>query len=554
MFTSKHLWWNRHDFALISLFLLIFTTLGYGFFCMHGAINHQFQQNSTLTVSSLPYDSLRTMMRLLIGLIISLIFAIGVGYCTAKNRHFANVMLPLINFLESVPLIGFLSFSSVFFMSLYPNNIMGIEYAAIFGVFTSQVWNMALSVHQSLRIIPNELIDMASVFKMDAWSCFWQIELPYAFSGLLYNTKVSQSAAWFAIVATEAIPVGSHTVMLPGIGSFIALALEQMNISALLFAVTAMTLNIVILDQLLFRPLMVLSEACKFEKTCSQHPQSNWLITLFSNSLLIQKLSLPNGIKKLKLPTICIQDTLIIDVMICCWYVVIGISCISMSILLWQMLPAFNLWQLLYLMLLTTFRVTTAIILSLIIFIPIGVIIANSHFLTRIIEPVTQVLGAIPPNIFYPIAAIVMLSKHISLSYWTIPLIMLGTQWYILFNVIAGVKAIGQDIRDVKQIFKINGWRYYQKILLPAIFPSIVTGIISAAGGAWNTAIMAEWINWGKQTLSTPGLGEYIAKATSLGHNDQAALGCLAMCLLVALSILFVWEPLYRLAENKFKL
>lgn len=257
---------NHYDWMLSILGMLVFVMLGYGYRKMHGTFNPVHMQTLSLSWRQLPYDTLRTTMRLLIGLVWSFVFAFIAGTWAAKSKHAARVILPFINFMESVPLVGFLSFSTAFFVMLAPHSVMGIEYAAIFGVFTGQAWNMALTLYQTLCIVPNDLLQAADAFGLNAWQRYWRIEIPYAIPGLLWNTMVSQSAAWFALVATEAIPFHGGTIYLPGVGSYIQLALQQANYTAVVEAIIALVLNIVILDQLVFRPAVRWSEKFKFER------------------------------------------------------------------------------------------------------------------------------------------------------------------------------------------------------------------------------------------------------------------------------------------------
>ena len=267
------------DGVLLILLMLFVYLFHIGWQGMHTSMS-SVQVKMNLSFSSLAYDLLRTNMRLLLGLVFSFLFAFIAGVWAAKSKHAANFILPFINFMESVPLVGFMTFNVIIAMALFPGSVMGLECAAIFGVFTGQAWNMALTVYQTLEVIPDELQDVAKQFKMTAWHKFWHIELPYAMPGLLWNTMVSQSAAWFALVGTEAIAVGSKSVMLPGVGSYIQLGLNGADISTILYAIVAIVLNIILFDQLCFRPLVKWAEKFKYEKVKSRASASSWLYTL----------------------------------------------------------------------------------------------------------------------------------------------------------------------------------------------------------------------------------------------------------------------------------
>ena len=561
---------NHYDWMLSILGMLVFAILGYGYWKMHGAFNPEHMQTLSLSWRQLPYDTLRTTMRLLIGLVWSFIFAFVAGTWSAKSKHAARVILPFINFMESVPLVGFLSFSTAFFVMLAPHSVMGIEYAAIFGVFTGQAWNMALTLYQTLCIVPNDLLQAADAFGLNAWQRYWRIEVPYAIPGLLWNTMVSQSAAWFALVATEAIPFHAGTIYLPGVGSYIQLALQQANYIAVVEAIVALVLNIVILDQLVFRPAVRWSEKFKFERTKSRNQQSSWMHAWLQKASAWQAFSQACGrsyrlakhyavIGLCRMTKVFHYRTIILPkwvshACLIVWYLFFSVVCVWASLWLLRYFPSFDIKTMSWWMFLTTVRVAAAMILSLIIFVPLGIWIGLRPKWARACQPVIQILAALPPNIFYPSLVLFLIMWHQSLGWWTIPLIMIGTQWYILFNVIAGVLTIPQGMHDLSANFNVKGWFYFRHVIVPAIFPYIVTGIISAAGGAWNADITAEIITWGKQTLTTPGLGAYISKTTDAGLNHQAALGCFLMCCLVGLCIMFVWTPLYRLAERKYRI
>lgn len=563
---KKKLFFNYNDVVFLCLAFLIIFLLGYGWHEMHRVYDMKHVVPIGLSSKNLPYYTLRTTMRLLIGLIFSLIFAVGAGAVSAKYTPIRRVMLPFVNFMESVPLVGFLTFTTIYFLSIFPHSIMGLECAAIFGVFTGQAWNMMLAVYQTLRIVPTELVEAANIFGYNGWQRFWRLEFPYTIPGLLWNTMVSQAAAWFALVASEAIPVKDQTVAIPGVGSYIATALAHGDMRAIIYAIIALILNIILLDQLLFRPLVKWSVRFKYEDLASVNQNTSWCYDCLSQSLIcnyIQRyFAVLRRVLLYKLPIVCRRLKLNSVFIIArlnylwakIWYVCIISMCVFYGIKLWEYFPKHDLVLMPEMMFLTAARVFIAMILSILIFVPIGVWIGMNAKLVRIFQPIIQILAALPSNIFYPIMAIYLIAFHQNLNWWSIVLIMLGTQWYVLFNVIAGVTTIPNQLTEVTTAFHIKGKMWWKKFMIPAIFPYIVTGIISAAGGAWNATITSEILQWGNVTKSATGLGAYIANATNNSHNPEAALGCVAMCLMVALCIIFIWHPLYNLAENRFKI
>ncbi|CAI1798479.1 hypothetical protein SERMG_00463 [Serratia marcescens] len=556
-----------NDFIVIAIgvFFIAFFIRAWG--DMHGDFNEQNVSAISLDAWNLLYYSLRTSMRFLLGMAWSLLFSVVFAVLAARYTPLRRVILPFVNFMESVPLVGFLTFTTVYFLNLYPHSVMGLECTAIFAVFTGQAWNMMLTLYQTLRIVPKELDEAARSFNYNPWQRFWRLEFIYSVPGLLWNAMVSQSAAWFALVASEAIPVGDRSVELPGVGSYIAEALAQQNVPAILYAIVALAANIVLLDQLVFRPLVRYTARFKYEDVTASRPLGNpW----FYNSLAFSHVGAALGrtlraladLWLFKLPRLwyalglhrlfrlAVKGNWLWRSL---WYLGVVLACVWFGYRLWEYFPKQYFAMLPEWMLLTTARVAAAMLLSVAIFTPLGVWIGMNPRLVKIFQPIIQILAAIPPNIFYPLIAAFIAIYHQDLGWWAIPMIMLGTQWYVLFNVIAGVSAIPTQITEVSETFGLRRFRWWRYYMLPAIFPYIVTGIISAAGGAWNSAIAAEVIQWGSTTLSATGLGAFISVVTDAGKNPESALGCAAMCALVALCIIFVWQPLYRIAETKFK-
>ncbi|BCL53803.1 ABC transporter permease [Francisella tularensis subsp. holarctica] len=565
--TKKRFLPNKADVIIVALILIVSTLAYYAWSDMHQAfIDASSVSAISLDPSHLPYYMLRTTMRLIIGMIFSLIFALIVGYACAKNKHFARVCLPIINFLESAPLLGFLTFTTAFFIFLFPHSIMGLEAAAIFGIFTSQAWNIALILYQTIRIVPAELTEAATAFKLNAWQRFWKIELPYSVPGLLWNIMVSQSAAWFAITASEAIPTITGDVSLPGIGSYIALGLTDSNIIAIFFyALVAIIINIVLFDQLLFRPLVKWSEKFKYESINNKTTDNPWLYRSYKKFQLVNAIKpifstivfwLINGASflnkkiNLKSPT---RDIKILKKLSCtAWYIVIISACVWAGNALWHFFPDGDMSYLIPLMIETTVRVTIAMMISVAICTPLGIWIGMSSKRTKAIQPIIQIGAAIPQPIFFSIVAVLILAGDGSLNVWCIPLIMTGTSWYVLFNVISGFSNLPTEIIEMTKSFHLKGLKWWFKFAIPAVFPYIVCGIISAAGGAWNSAIAAELVIWGSNTIKVDGIGALVS-TTANNQLHDAALAVVALCSLVVLCIIFIWKPLYKLAETKYK-
>lgn len=564
---SKSMRFNVNDIVVLIIIFASIWLFAYGWHDMHANFNGENLKPISLNYHELPYYTLRTTMRLVIGMVYSMLFSVVFAVLAAKYAPMRRVILPFVNFMESVPLVGFLTFTTVYFLGLYPHSVLGLECAAIFAVFTGQAWNMMLTLYQTLRIVPGELNEATHMFRYNPWQRFWRLEFLYSVPGLLWNTMVSQSAAWFALIGSEAIPVtDNNTVNLPGVGAYMAQALAEGNSHAILYAVIALILNIIILDQLFFRPLVRYSHRFKYEDLPSQKVDSSWFYNCLSRSATGQVLGrccrLLADFWLFSLPKIWYLFRINVITRLCAklnhfwsslWYVVVVVACVYYGYQLWEFFPKQYLSSLPQWMGLTAARVLVAMLASIIIFTPLGVWIGLNPRLVKFCQPIIQVMAAVPASIFYPFIAIFIVTFHQNLSWWAIPMIMLGTQWYVLFNVIAGTSTLPTQIIEASKIFHVRGLMWWRKFILPAIFPYIVTGIISAAGGAWNTAIASELLEWGKISLTTTGLGSFIARTTGAGQNAEAALGCTAMCVMVAVCIIFIWQPLYRYAETKFK-
>ncbi|MCR1768941.1 ABC transporter permease subunit [Burkholderia glumae] len=522
-----------------------------------------------LAPANLLYYSMRTTMRFLIGMVWSTLFSLVFGVLAARYAPMRRVILPFVNFMESVPLVGFMTFTTGFFLGLYPHNTMGMEALAIFAVFTGQAWNMMLTVYQTMRVVPKELREVADSFRYNAWQRFWRLEWPYSVPGFLWNAINSQAAAWFALVASEAIPAANgDTVLLPGVGSYVSMALDSASYRAVVYALIALVLNIVVIDQFIFRPLVRYTIRFKSDDSAAKRDMQyrSWFYDCLASSRIARSagellaqlanawiFGLPRVWYALRIDCLTRLLARANWLWSTIWYFALTVGCAYGGYQLWQYVPKQDLAIMPWWMLETAARVTLAMLLSCLLFVPLGVWMACHPRRLTWCQPVAQVLAAIPPNIYYPLIALFVITAHRSLGWWTIPMIMVGTQWYYLFNAIAGTLAIPTQITEVSQMFHLKGAMWWRKYMLPAIFPYIVTGTISAAGGAWNAAIAAEIVQWGSHTASTSGLGAFISTTTANGDHAAAALGCTAMCSMVALCIMFVWQPLYRFAERKFR-
>ena len=517
---------------------------------------------------ALPMYALRSVWRMLLALIASLLFTLTYATWAAKSRRAERVLIPLLDALQSVPVLGYLSFTVVFFVSLFPHSAMGTELASIFAIFTAQAWNMAFSFYQSLRTVPTDLDEASRSLRATGWQRFWRLEVPFAVPGLLWNSMMSMSGSWFFVVASEAIVVGQTQVELPGIGSYVAHAIEQRDLGAIGWAIIAMSVSITIYDQLLFRPLLVWADKFRVEQTAMPSVPTSWALNLFRQSRLIQSLAGPFGRvlaraarARMALPAAAARalrrgfPPAMADLL---WYGGMAASLALLAGRLAQLLrPTFSTEDLRTVAvdgLLTLARVATLTLLASVVWVPIGIAVGLRPKLTRSIQPAAQFLAAFPANLLFPIMVFLIVRHRLTPAIWLSPLMVLGAQWYILFNVVAGATMIPNDLREAAASLRLSSWRRWRDVLLPGVFPYYVTGAITASGGAWNASIVSETVSWGRTHLSTPGLGAYIAAQTAAGDYARITLGVAMMSALVVLMNRVLWRPLYAFAERHTRL
>jgi NitT/TauT family transport system permease protein len=515
----------------------------------------------------LPEYAARTTLRMLAAMLLSLLFTFTYATAAAKSRGAELVLVPLLDILQSVPILGFISVTIVFFMSLAPGKVLGAEFAAIFAIFTSQAWNMAFSFYQSLRTVPAELAEASQVFGLSAWARFWRLDVPFAMPQLIWNMMMSMSGSWFFVVASEAITVGNTTVTLPGMGSYIAMAVQERSLGAVGWAILTMLIVILLYDQLLFRPLVAWADRFRFEQEGTVAPPRSWVLSALRRSRLIAWMTRPIATAVLRLSRAASSRRPVARKRMLyfpsrwvkwVWYTMV---LVGVGALLWRTIvfvsdgvsPSEVVTALL-LGMLTLLRVIVLIAIASLIWVPIGIWVGMRPYVARLVQPVAQFLAAFPANLFFPVAVMAIVALQLNADIWLSPLMILGTQWYILFNVIAGAASIPAELRDCGANLQVGGWLWWRKIALPAVFPFYVTGAITASGGSWNASIVAEIATWGDERLEAHGLGAYIAKASEVGDFHRIVLGIAVMSFFVILINRVLWRPLYWYAERKFRL
>ena len=525
----------------------------------------------SLDPANLPEYALRTMMRMVAAIAASLVFTLIYATLAAKSRRAELVLIPILDILQSVPVLGFLSFTVVFFLGLFPGRVLGAEFAAIFAIFTSQAWNMTFSFYQSLRTVPEDLEEAAMCFHLSGWQKFWRLDVPFAMPGLVWNTMMSMSGGWFFVVASEAISVGDTTITLPGIGSYVALAIKQQDLRAVGLAVLTMFVVIMLYDQLLFRPVVAWAEKFRFEQTAAQEVPRSWVLDMFRRARVWSRVSMPFARivrfiagRRLALPR-PLREVMsyaasqrvgrLLDGM---WFVLVSAA------------AAYGIWQVAAFVRtsltvddvvhaavvggVTLLRVVVLMALATIIWVPIGVWVGLRPSLAQKVQPLAQFLAAFPVNIVFPLVVVGIVRFRLNPDIWLSPLMVLGTQWYILFNVIAGASTFPSDLKEAAANFHIKGRQWWLKVMLPGIFPYYITGAITASGGSWNASIVAEVASWGDTKLTATGIGSYIAQATESGDYPRIVLGIAVMSLYVVMFNRMLWRPLYAFAERRLRL
>lgn len=555
--------WDAFAFTLVFGFLLLFVHGGRATLAPLASLA---SPPVSLDPWMLPEYALRTTMRMLAAISISLIFTFTYATLAAKSRRAEMLLIPLLDILQSVPVLGFLSFTVAGFMALFPGQVLGVEFAAIFAIFTSQAWNMTFSLYQSLTTVPRDLADAARSLRLSAWQRFWRLEAPFAVPGLVWNTMMSMSGGWFFVVASEAISAGDTVVTLPGIGSYVALAIKDRNLAAVGYAIAAMLAVILLYDQLLFRPLVAWSDKFRVELSAGAEAPRSWFLGVIRRARLTNIVfapiaavlaAIPRQQLRLPLPArakeawdspwaargwrVLVAAIAAVMLYKCAAYAGTALS--------WS-----DLFTAFVLGLATMTRVIVLISIATLIWVPIGVWVGLRPRIAERAQPLAQFLAAFPANILFPVAVVAIVRFQLSPDIWLSPLMVLGAQWYILFNVIAGATAFPNDLKEAAASFRIKGWRWWRRVILPGIMPYYITGALTASGGAWNAAIVAEVANWGDTTLSASGLGAYIAKATLAGDYPRITLGIAVMSVFVILFNRLLWRPLFAFAANRLRL
>ena len=518
--------------------------------------------------ANLPYYAARSLLRMFAALAVSTLFTFVYATAAARSRRAEKILLPVLDILQSVPVLGFLSVTLSVWLTLFPHTMLGVECASVFAIFTSQAWNMTFAFYQSLVTQPRDLDEAARLMRLTKWQRFWKLDVPSGMIPLVWNGMMSFGGGWFFLIASEVISVNNHTYALPGIGSYVAAASEHQQIGRMLLAIGVMILMVVGVNVLFWRPLTAWAERFRSGDTASADEQRSIVLDLLRRSIVPGAVAaalrpLLRGLDRLTRPFGVADHPLLVntgrrrtgDIAFTV------LTTIVVAIGAWQMLAYIShgtglgeFGHAALLGLVTFARVVVLLVIGTLIWVPIGVWIGMNPKVTRIAQPIVQILASFPANFLFPFATLALIHTGISLDLGGIVLMSLGAQWYILFNVIAGASAIPNDLREAATDLGLSRRQRWTTLILPAIFSAWVTGGITAAGGAWNASIVAEVVSYGPHTLTATGLGAYISEATASGDFAKTLVGvCVMSVYVVGLNRLF-WRRLYRLAENRFSL
>jgi NitT/TauT family transport system permease protein len=564
--TAKN--WNWQDA------MIIFVIFAFALLVMQTAAKFNSHYDPNLVISTklsvLPGYTLQTMLRMTAAYFLALVFTLIYAYTAYRSKAAATILLPILDILQSIPVLSFLPGVVLALIALFPHQRIGVELASIILIFTGMAWNMVFSFYQSLNGIPSELLEASKIYRLNAWQRFTTVELPAGIIGLVWNSVMSWAGGWFFLMAIESFSLGDKNFHLPGLGSYLSVAAQSGNFKAITFGLVDLILVIVLIDSLVWRPLIAWAEKFKFQNVEAQEAPESAVLDFLQKSPTLrawsQQLSNINDLldqaiarkfRPISSPKMSAGKTSITRFFN--WLFFSG----AFLIVIWGiwegviMLSKVSLenWKEIWIAAIVTFlRVFTSLVLSLLWTVPVGVIIGRNQRLAQFLQPIVQIVASVPATAIFPILLLGLISIGGGLKVGSIALMMLGTMWYILFNVIAGAQAIPSELLEAAAIYKLSLIERWRTLILPGIFPYLMTGIITAVGGAWNASIVSEYITFQGKTLTTEGLGATISIATNKGDYAMLLAATLVMSVLVVITNRTIWRPLYRLAFEKYKL
>jgi NitT/TauT family transport system permease protein len=564
--------WTWAFLVDIAVFLLVFAAV-YGVYAIGRSWLSPVAPTAHISQSprALPLYALYSVVRIAIAYALSLVFALAYGYVAATSRRAEVVLVPLLDILQSIPVLSFLPGVMLAMVAIFPHRQIGVELGSILLIFTGQVWNIAFSFYSSLKTQPRDLREAAIIYRFGYWQRFVELDLPFSTIGLVWNSMMSVAGGWFFLMACEMFVLGDRDFRLPGLGSFLQTAAGNGDTRAVLWGLAAMVGVIVLLDQLIWRPVIVWADKFKFEQVESANTAPNTLLNLLGRASFVirayrafvrpvaewltqnfavnarraaAKFSAPRQDRTRRVLLIILAAAILVGLGFALFHAVRELSDLHRA----------DYFHLLHSAALTFLRVNAALIIGALWTVPVGVAIGSNPRLARVAQPLAQLAASIPATALFPVILLFLIRLRGGLEIAAMTLMLLGTQWYILFNVIAGAMALPTDLKEAARIFRFGRWSRWRYLILPGIFPYLITGMVTASGGAWNASIIAEYFHFQGKILSAPGLGSTISRASDAGHFDVLLAATLIMAAVVVLINRFVWRRLYRLASSRFKL
>lgn len=537
-------------------------------FARYGVGPANAQAEIHLTPGALPKYALFSVLRIALAYILSLAFTLVYGYVAAYNRRAERIMVPLLDILQSIPVLSFLPPVMLAMIGLFPHSQLGAELGAIVLIMTGQVWNMTFSFYSSLKNIPRDLTEAAAVYHLSWWQRLWQMELPFAAIGLIWNSIMSVAGAWFFLMACEMFVLGNRDLRLPGLGSYLQTAANAGDTRSILWGLGTMVAIIILIDQLVWRPIIAWAEKFKFEQVESAEPAHSPVLDLLRRSKLISaaaKIAFRPAREAMNLrfarfnqkPA---ENAAVAQFRPWAWRSLTLVALIAIGYAVFRMgqmlvaISAAEFWEILRGAGATFLRVEGTLVIAGLWTIPVGIYVGMRPKLSALVQPIAQIAASVPATALFPVVLLMLIRVGGGMGIGSMLLLLLGTQWYILFNVIAGASAIPTDLKEVCGVFHLGKVERWKKLFLPAIFPYLITGFITASGGAWNASIVAEYFHFRGRTLSTVGLGAVISHATDTGNFRVLLAATICMAALVVTINRLIWRRLYGLASTKFKL
>jgi NitT/TauT family transport system permease protein len=526
------------------------------------------QAEISLHPGALPKYAMFSVLRIAIAYTFSFLFTLVYGYVAAYNRKAERFMIPLLDTLQSIPVLSFLPPVMIAMVTLLPSRQLGVEIGSVLLIFTGQVWNMTFSFYSSLKSIPTEMREAALAYRLSWWQRFWQLELPQAAIGLIWNSMMSVAGGWFFLMACEMFVLGSRDFRLPGLGSYLQTAANAGDTPAVVWGLTTMIGVIIFIDQMFWRPVIAWAEKFKLEQVGSTEIPRSPILTLLRSSKLLPFVMRPlvwplrerldlHFAKALERRSRTKEQTRVAHWVLRAIAVFLLVAIAYAVAKVFAILATMSLAELRHLVWgagATFLRVEAVLLLAALWTIPVGVAIGLRPRLSAIAQPIAQIAASVPATALFPIILLVLIRAGGGLGIGSIVLLLLGTQWYMLFNVIAGATAIPADLKEVCNTYQLSVTQRWRRLFLPAIFPYLITGFVTASGGAWNASIVAEYFHFRGQTISTTGLGAIISQATDSGNFRMLLAATVTMAVMVVTINRLVWRPLYDLASSRFKL